>query len=140
MATVGAVVKKEDGKSVINMHIPFYNKEQFYIGANDKKENDNAPAFVVYGLYGRVGGIWDKVDKSGKSYRSMNIESLGVKINFAIFACENEEVKGGVKTHNIVYSVPKSSNDFDSHSGEPQKRRDTQSIPVEIEIDDEIPF
>lgn len=145
MATVGQVVKTDDNKRAIDLHLPFLNKERLYLIANKAKQpGDNQPNFKVLGLYGEVGGVWDKISTNQKPYKSMSIDSPFGLLSFAIFECEKQEqVKNGTKTHFIVYSSPRPRDNFESNTAAQTNqsgKTDDNRIP-EIDIDeDEIPF
>lgn len=146
MASVGQVIKTKDGKRVIDLHLPFGNKERLTLIGNTKKQaGDNLPNFKVFGLYGEVGGVWDKVSKDGtKQYKSMSLESPFGILNFAIFQLEKEEVTDkGTKTHFVVYTTPKPQDNFDNNSAtQPEQNNSTNTTPIpEVDIDGEqIPF
>lgn len=145
MATVGQVVLIDDKKRAIDIHLPFLNKERLYLVGNKAKQpGDNQPNFKVFGLYGEVGGVWDKISKRDKPYKSMSIDSPFGLLSFAIYECEKQEqVKNGTKTHFIVYSSPKPRDNFESNTASQSNqssKTDNNTVP-EIEIDeDEIPF
>lgn len=145
MAQVGQVILTEDKKRAIDIHLPFLNKERLYLVGNKAKQpGDNQPNFKVYGLYGEVGGVWDKISKKDKPYKSMSIDSPFGLLSFAIYECEKQEqVKNGTKTHYIVYSSPRPRDNFESNTAaqsNQSSKTDNNKIP-EIDIDeDEIPF
>ena len=145
MAQVGQVILTEDKKRAIDIHLPFLNKERLYLIANKAKQpSDNQPNFKVYGLYGEVGGVWDKISKKDKPYKSMSIDSPFGLLSFAIYECEKQEqVKNGTKTHFIVYSSPRPRDNFESNTAAQTNqsgKTDDNRIP-EIDIDeDKIPF
>lgn len=145
MAKVGQVILTEDNKRAIDIHLPFLNKERLYlVGNKEKKPDDNQPNFKVFGLYGEVGGVWDKVSEKQKPYKSMSIETPFGILSFAIFELEKkEDVKNGTKTHFIVYSSPKPRDNFaDNTVAQSNQSSKTENNKVpEIDIDeDEIPF
>lgn len=142
MAVVGRVLKLDDGnKNVIDIHLPFLNKERLYILPNKKGENSNEPDFNVFGLYGKVGAIWNRVSEKQNPYKSMRLETAIGNINFAIYPIAEEDQKkedNGLKTHIVLYSVPRARDTFNdnNNSSTPGENK----IP-EIDIDeDEIPF
>jgi uncharacterized protein (DUF736 family) len=144
MATVGQVVLTDDKKRAIDIHLPFLNKERLYlVGNKAKRTGDNQPNFKVFGLYGEVGGVWDKISEKQKPYKSMSIDSPFGLLSFAIFECEKQEqVKNGTKTHFIVYSSPRPRDTFSDNTAQSNQssKTDDNKVP-EIDInEDEIPF
>ncbi|MGP1579959.1 MAG: hypothetical protein ACTTH5_02915 [Wolinella sp.] len=133
---VGRIVESRTDNKVkrfCDLHIPFLNKERFYIAPTPKERaKAGAPIFEVYGLYGRVGGIWERTSSSGITYKSMSIQGADRTFYFAIFvAKEAKEVKGGTLTHDVVYSIPKKdsvSEESRDWSGE-QSAEEEEKIP-----------
>lgn len=152
MAIVGQIVKDEQNKLWLDIHLPFSNKERLGISTNTQKTpNDNQPDFNVYGLYGKVGGIWNKVSEKGNEYKSMSIDTAGRKLNFAIFKLEQPEtVKNGLKTHSVNYDAPNqnsTSSSFNQNSNYNNSNHyntnpvpSADDIPIEYENTNEIPF
>ena len=110
--------KEKNGKMLIA--IPFWNKTEFYVSINNKKEKDSQPDFLIWSNRISFGGLWKKsYEKEGeeKKYLSGSLFAPGKgldgnKLKLVIFETKTDDES--VFKGSVFYSEDKKEIDTES--------------------------
>jgi len=98
---IGKVYKNKKGNIILDMQVPFRTKESFLIVQNKEKKQEKEPDFVLFGLYGKIGAVWNKISEKNVEYKSATIEMAELingkyevaKFHFTLFKNDDENKK-----------------------------------------------
>ena len=104
-------INKKDKKGNLLIAIPLFSKADLFVVANNKREKENSPDFIIFISNVRVGALWkNKFEKDGesKNYLSGNIFTFMMpENNLKIVIFEEKLQKEGTWSGSVFWSDEK---------------------------------
>jgi len=101
-------INKKDKKGNLLIAIPLFPKADLFLVANNKKDKENSPDFLVFITNVRIGALWkNKFEKDGesKNYLAGSIFTLALPDNsLKIVIFEDKTQKEGIWSGSIFWS------------------------------------
>jgi uncharacterized protein (DUF736 family) len=102
-------INKNDKIGKMLIAVPFWNKSEFYISLNKKKETEHQPDYLIWHSKIAIGALWKgKYTKEGieKNYMSGSIKVINPDINNLLkIACfESVSANNSFWTANVFWS------------------------------------